>query len=124
MKNFKALSILLLATTPAGIFLTGCSTAAPEADVNATEFSDCAACPAMVRLTPGTFLMGTAEADRLMDPRTGKPAKNDGPQHAVAINYAIAMGKYEVTTAEYAAFVSATGYQPIRRSGRSRLGDR
>jgi formylglycine-generating enzyme required for sulfatase activity len=112
MKNFKVLTILLLATMPAGLLLTGCSTTAPEPDAAGSELADCATCPAMIQLTAGAFLMGTAEADRLIDPRTGKPAKNDGPQHEVAITYAFAMGKFEVTTAEYAAFVSATGYQP------------
>ncbi len=79
---------------------------------NFVAFRDCADCPLMIELPPGSFLMGTAEANRLTDPRTGKPATNDGPQHRVDINYQFAIGKYEVTTAEFASFVAATGYRP------------
>jgi formylglycine-generating enzyme required for sulfatase activity len=74
-----------------------------------TKIHDCPDCPVMVKLPGGTFMMGTAEADRLIDPRTGKPAKNDGPQHAVMIE-PFAIGKYEVTVGEYRAFVEATGH--------------
>ncbi len=74
------------------------------------EFRDCENCPAMVELPGGPFLMGTAEADRLIDPRTGKPAKNDGPQHEVTVP-PFALGKYEVTVDEYGAFVAATGHR-------------
>jgi len=64
----------------------------------------------MVEIPGGTFLMGTAEADRLIDPRTGKPAKNDAPQHEVTLQ-AFALGRYEVTVAEYRSFVAATGHE-------------
>jgi formylglycine-generating enzyme required for sulfatase activity len=40
----------------------------------ADEFQECPDCPIMVKLPAGRFLMGTAVADRLTDPRTGKPA--------------------------------------------------
>ena len=76
----------------------------------ATETFDCAACPAMIEIPGGRFLMGTAEADRLIDPRTGKPAKNDSPQHPVDIE-AFALGKHEVTVAQYRAFIAATGHE-------------
>jgi len=77
----------------------------------AEEFQDCPTCPIMIDLPAGTFLMGTAVADRLTDPRTGKPATSDGPQHAVSINSGFAIGKYEVTVEQFAAFVTATGHQ-------------
>ena len=35
------------------------------------EFQDCADCPVMIEIPSGSFMMGTAEADRLIDPRTG-----------------------------------------------------
>jgi len=86
------------------LLLIGC---APE---TSSEFQDCDACPVMVEIPGGTYLMGTAEADRLIDPRTGKPAKNDAPQHEVTLQ-AFALGKFEVTVAEYRAFVAATGHE-------------
>jgi len=64
----------------------------------------------MVEIPGGTFPMGTAAADRLIDPRTGKPAKNDAPRHEVTLQ-AFAIGRYEVTVAEYRAFVAATGHE-------------
>ena len=56
-------------------------------------------------------MMGTAVADRLTDPRTGKPATNDGPQHSVRIGNAFAIGRFEVTVGEFGEFVAATGHQ-------------
>ncbi|MDH3509749.1 MAG: SUMF1/EgtB/PvdO family nonheme iron enzyme [Gammaproteobacteria bacterium] len=76
----------------------------------ADEFQECPDCPIMVKLPAGRFLMGTAVADRLTDPRTGKPATNDGPQHVVTIDSPFAIGKYEVTVEQFAAFVAATDH--------------
>ena len=67
----------------------------------------------MIELRPGEFLMGTAPEDRLIDPRTGKPATNDSPQHNVTIPAPFALGKYEVTVGEYRRFVAATGHESI-----------
>jgi formylglycine-generating enzyme required for sulfatase activity len=83
--------------------------------LQAAEFRDCETCPVMVEVPAGDFLMGTAVEDRLIDPRTGKPARNDGPQHAVTFENPFAIGKYEVTVAEFGAFVEATGYATTDR---------
>jgi len=91
----------------ATFLLAACATSPATPPV--TKRHDCAVCPVMVELPGGTFLMGTAEADRLIDPRTGKPAKNDGPQHSVTIE-PFAIGQYEVTVGEYRAFIKATGH--------------
>ena len=72
-------------------------------------FRDCEACPLMVEIPAGEFLMGTALEDRLIDPRTGKPATNDSPQHLVTLTRDFALGRYEVAVGEYAAFVAETG---------------
>ena len=95
----------------------------------ATDTADCDVCPTMIDIPGGSFLMGTAAADRLIDPRTGKPAKNDSPQHLVDVA-AFALGKYEVTVAQYGAFVTATGHQTSNNcmgfgseDGRPRTGD-
>jgi formylglycine-generating enzyme required for sulfatase activity len=37
---------------------------------------------------------------------------SEGPRHRVAVGYALAVGKYDITRGEYAAFVEATGYRP------------
>ncbi len=65
-------------------------------------FRDCPECPEMVILPPGTFLMGSrAWAER--------------PQHLVTIGQPIAVGRYEVTFAEWEACVregGCNGYKP------------
>jgi formylglycine-generating enzyme required for sulfatase activity len=65
---------------------------------------DCAQCPEMVRLRPGAFQMGSTPADPEHEP-------DEAPQHRVTIGYAVALGKYEVTRAEFAAFVEASGHR-------------
>jgi formylglycine-generating enzyme required for sulfatase activity len=56
-------------------------------------FRDCAACPEMVVLPTGEFMMGSPESER------GR-SKNEGPQRKVAIT-SFAIGKYEVTFAQW-----------------------
>ncbi|GMW07471.1 MAG: hypothetical protein AMXMBFR8_22670 [Nevskiales bacterium] len=65
------------------------------------EFSDCAGCPAMVAIPAGSFRMGFDGGEE------GRP---EGPVRVVAIGRAFALGKYEVTQAQFAAFVAATGH--------------
>jgi formylglycine-generating enzyme required for sulfatase activity len=67
-----------------------------------TSFRDCPeVCPQMVRISPGSFTMGS--------PATEKDRRNrEGPQHQVAIAYPFLAGKYDVTRDEYSAFVAAT----------------
>lgn len=63
-------------------------------------FKDCADCPEMVVVPPGTFSMGAASSDE-----EGRPAER--PVHDVRIE-AFALGRTEVTRREFAAFVAAT----------------
>lgn len=103
---------LTLATLLGACALTTDSTGSAD-DPTASTFRDCPECPEMLRLPPGRYLMGTRTEDRLIDPRTGKPATNDGPQHQVSIDYAFAIGRYEVSVEEYAQFVAATGHERL-----------
>lgn len=63
----------------------------------------CDDCPEMVRLPGGSFQMGStaAETDSQQDER---------PRHSVTVQ-PFALGKYEVTRAQYAKFVEATNYR-------------
>ncbi len=62
---------------------------------------DCPTCPEMVVVDKGSFQQGAsgngAEAD-------------EQPRHAVKIAYAFATSRFEVTRAQFSAFVNATGY--------------
>ncbi len=67
-------------------------------------FRDCPDCPEMVVIPAGSFEMGSpaSEPERYSD---------EGPRHRVTIPRAFALGKYEVTRGQFAAFVRDTGYR-------------
>lgn len=85
---------------------------APETQVAALEsahalalgsFKDCAGCPEMVRLPAGGFAMGAKDGDR-----------SEQPVHQVTLERPFAIGKFEVTAAEWALCV-ADGACPALR---------
>lgn len=75
----------------------------PSGDT-AREFVECPGCPQMVAIPAGKFLMGSPASE---------PGRFDseGPQHVVQVG-AFALGKYDVTSRQFLAFLTATGYQP------------
>lgn len=93
------------ATVVFALFLVtiNCQADAPEPG---TEFTDCDACPVMVVVPGGQFKMGSleGEADRL-----------EGPMHDVRIDYSFAVGKFEVTYAQFEAFVRESTHIPAER---------
>jgi formylglycine-generating enzyme required for sulfatase activity len=74
---------------------------AEEAVGGGRPFRDCGGCPEMVVVPAGTFLMGSPESE------VGR-SRNEGPQHKVTMR-AFAMGKYEVTFAEWDACAAEGG---------------
>jgi formylglycine-generating enzyme required for sulfatase activity len=64
------------------------------------SFRDCAECPEMVGVPAGDFIMGSDETE------LGR-LDREGPQRRVSIRQ-FAAGKFDVTRAQWAAFVSAT----------------
>jgi formylglycine-generating enzyme required for sulfatase activity len=66
-----------------------------------SSFRDCPDCPQMVVIPPGEFTMGFDG---------GEPERYEGPQRRITIGYAFAVGKYEVTNAEYGRFIRETGH--------------
>ena len=66
------------------------------------RFKDCAACPEMVVVPTGSFIMGSSSSEKGRD-------SDEGPQHRVRIAQPFAVGVYEVTFAEWDACVSAGG---------------
>lgn len=59
---------------------------------------DCPTCPELIVLPPGSFVMGDAKGDR-----------SEKPAHRVTIKQPFAIGKYEVTTAQWNECVKAGG---------------
>ncbi|MGH7174968.1 MAG: formylglycine-generating enzyme family protein, partial [Minisyncoccia bacterium] len=68
------------------------------------EFQECIDCPVMVGIPAGAFIMGSPASE-------AGHFDAEGPQHRVEIR-AFALGKFDVTTAQFLAFLAATGYQP------------
>ncbi len=71
-----------------------------ELSVIGQEFrDDCAGCPTMVVIPRGSFVMGSDEGET-----------REQPRHRVTIPKPFSVGKYEVTFAEFKAFVRDTGH--------------
>jgi len=78
-----------------------------------TVFRDCdGICPEMVVIAAGRFMMGSPASEEGRHP-------DEGPRHQVTIGRAFAMGKYEVTAAEWDACVEDGGC-PGAKQGRGR----
>lgn len=69
-------------------------------------FRDCPACPDMMQLPGGAFMMGAPEDEVGRYPE-------EGPPHAVSI-HGFAIGRFDVTVGQWTAFVSAT-HRPVTK---------
>jgi formylglycine-generating enzyme required for sulfatase activity len=65
-------------------------------------FRDCPTCPEMVAVPAGEFMMGSPESERGRN-------KDEGPQRKVTISKPFAVGKFEVTFAQWDACVAESG---------------
>lgn len=83
--------------------------AAAEARAPGSVFRDCADCPEMVVVPAGRFAMGSPAALTEREGITEKRGKRERPVHEVTIAKPFAIGRFEVTRAEYAAFAAASG---------------
>lgn len=113
------LRIILAAIVLAGGLglATGSEPAGGEAPDGATVsthgsiFRDCTEdCPEMVVIGPGNYQMGSTKAEQAQE-KADRQQIHSIPRHLVTIGYAFALGKYDVTRAEFSAFVRDTGYQ-------------
>ncbi|MFO1427828.1 MAG: SUMF1/EgtB/PvdO family nonheme iron enzyme [Steroidobacteraceae bacterium] len=65
------------------------------------QLQDCPDCPALVVVPAGRFQMGSAD---------GEKSRSEGPIHAVRIRRPFALGRTEVTVAQFRRFVADSGY--------------
>jgi formylglycine-generating enzyme len=93
-----------------GAAIFAASLALPAWGQQPTAVKDCPTCPEVLRVSPGSFVMGAPageeEREEMPQPFRGQSA----PQHPVNIRYTFWMGRYPVTRDEFAAFVAATGH--------------
>jgi formylglycine-generating enzyme required for sulfatase activity len=82
------------APSPAG------NTAAPRQAAGGTDIKDCPACPVLVPLATGTFMMGSNTSD-----------PSEKPAHRVTIVAPFAIGKLEVTVQQWTICANAGGCQ-------------
>ena len=82
---------------------SGSGVVAVPASVGA--FRDCPTCPEMVVVPAGTFLLGSGA-----DGGEAQPERGETPAIPITISRPFAIGKYEITVAEFRAFVAATQY--------------
>jgi formylglycine-generating enzyme required for sulfatase activity len=95
--------IPILAAVVLSFLPFGYAVAAGETIKPGHVFRDCADCPEMVVIPPGSFDMGSP-AD------AAEQGEGEGPLHRVVIRKPFALAKTEVTRGQFAAFVAATGY--------------
>ena len=88
---------------------------AASAPKGGTTFKDCADCPTMVVVPPGSFTMGAPAAENDLDGErilANFPREEllgwSLPLHQVAIAHAFAVAQTHVTRAQYGRFVAAT----------------
>ena len=83
--------------------------ARPAARSRNDVFKDCEVCPEMVVIPPGEFVMGSPESETTRERVRAEFAERERPQHTVHIEQPFALGKYEVTFAQWDACVAAGG---------------
>jgi formylglycine-generating enzyme required for sulfatase activity len=95
--------VLVLVYMLAGCALPG--TRPVDSHTGATSaFSDCAGCPDMLIVPPGSFLMGSPDDE----PDKWEGGRED-PRHPVTMARSFAIGKFEVTRAQFARYQAETG---------------
>lgn len=94
---------LVLALAAAG------APAAGQVPAAGSAFRDCADCPEMVVVPGGSFRMGSPRERALTD--------FEGPRHEVRIASAFAVARFEISRAQYGAFVRETGHAAFQGQG-------
>jgi formylglycine-generating enzyme required for sulfatase activity len=90
---------------------------------NSSTFRDCPECPEMVVVPAGNFVMGSSASEKSWGASNGgnlASVADESPQHNVSLR-SFALGKYDVTRAQYEAFVRNISYSAAAGCGRDSL---
>ncbi len=74
-------------------------------------FRDCEVCPELVAIPPGSFVMGSTDGETSRAGMRPDRAAHEKPRVPVNIAYPFAIGRYELTVAEFRVFADATGFE-------------
>lgn len=98
--------LVALALCAGPVFGQAAKNPPPAATAAATgAFRDCPACPEMVIVPAGSFVLGTSADEKEVDRERG-----ESPPLPVVIGRPYAIGRFEITVAEFRAFADATQY--------------
>ena len=115
MKSLRTLRMpifILLSVTVLGQMKAPTSTVASSPRVRGAVFRDCPDCPEMVVLPAGRFNIGSSPGEKSWAASHGgslASVADEAPQHSVILQ-SFALGKYDVTRGEYAAFAREAAY--------------
>ena len=101
---------LVVCVMLASVVQLGCSTLREPPRTAGDMFRDCAECPQMVVVPAGSYRMGSPPDAKEQD-------VDEGPVREVTIAAPFAVGKYEVTFAEWDACFRAGGCPRVKREG-------
>jgi formylglycine-generating enzyme required for sulfatase activity len=95
-----------IAVLAAALSISACASGTPGSRDFAAgkNFRDCPECPEMIVVPSGAFVMGREGG-------TDDENRYQGPVRQVTIGYRFAVGRTEITNAQYAAFVKASGHK-------------
>ena len=82
----------------------------PAPRAGGSVFRDCPDCPEMVVIPAGNFIMGSSAEEKSWAASHGgsmRAVADEAPQHRVSLP-SFALGKYDVTRGDYAAFARET----------------
>jgi len=108
----KRISSLVLLSTLFVSFSTACANEASR------SFKDCETCPEMVTLPSGKAMIGA-------EPFEANRKRGDDDLRELNINYKLAVGKTEITRAQYREFMDTSGHKMLENGcntwGRNRI---
>ena len=74
-------------------------------------FQDCADCPLMIAIPPGSYVKGSPPGEALGEGTPERDTRNETPQEPVDVA-GFAISQFEITRAQFGAFVAERGYAP------------
>jgi formylglycine-generating enzyme required for sulfatase activity len=120
--EMKTLRVILALACSFAAFTHAAAQAKAPGRAPGTVFRDCHKCPEMVVVPAGSFTMGSSSEEKSWAASHGSSVgsvADEAPQHQVTLR-SFALGKYDITRGEYAAFARETGYPAGDGCGRGR----